>query len=221
MKFSLHTQIFDPKSPGINNKMYDSAYKMWLQVWRESYTYFGWDPMQVRSDQWMRQDKVLCLFDGDKPVATSFFDIKNINYDMFLDDSYFRMWPKDLLEKVRNLDKSSDRLVCSYFTLANEYRSKNHEINFKNLFHALSLKYFCTFNSTFMIGTMVKKSGMSEVSVRHGADVIAYDVDEKGLLVDLLYWENKKMQNFIFPEINELVQQVWNNSNVTPLRKVA
>lgn len=194
---------------------------MWLSVWRESYNYFGWDPQQVRSDQWMRQDSILCLFENENPVALSFFDSKDTSYPIFKEDSYFRMWSNELLDKIKYFDEKEKLLVCSYFTLASEYRSNRATINYKQIFHALSLKYFCELNNEFMVGTMVKKSGMSDVSRKHGAEILAYDVEEKGLLVDLLYWKKSKMQNFIFPEINELVNQIWEKNNVSQIREAA
>lgn len=221
MSFALYTLSFDPKKPGNNNQLYKAAYDMWLKVWRESYSYFGWDPDSIRSDQWMRQDRIFVLFDGSNPVCLAFYDVKNMNYDMYRHDSYFRMWPQDLLDQVSKMKGSHEALISSYFTLSPDYRSKKHDIDFKLLFHALGLKYFTTFKSEFMIGTMVKKSGMADISFKHGANLLAKDVDEKGVLVDLLYWENEKMKDFKFPFNNDLVEQVWSQHNVLPLRKAA
>lgn len=222
MSESLYCISFSPKRPkNISEPLYNSTYNMWINVWRDSYKYFGWDPNQVLSDQWMRQDLILGVYQGNTPVGVVFFDEKNLTNETAYDDSYFRMWPRELLKEISTWPSANKALISSYFTLSSHFRKKANGIDYKGLLHGLALKQFVELGHKFMIGTMVKQS-MSKLSFEHGAQILKSDVEEKGLLVDLLYWDQNKMQLFKFPELHEQIQKIWYSENYQQdLRKVA
>ncbi len=125
MSDDLRCITFSPKRPkNISNELYNSTFQMWLNVWRDSYKFFGWDPTQVTSDQWIRQDLILGFYEGNEPVGVVFFDEKNLTHLPAFDDSYFRMWPRDLLKEISTWPSSNKALISSYFTLAAPFRKK-------------------------------------------------------------------------------------------------
>ncbi len=218
----LYCIAFSPKKhETISTQLYTATYNMWLEVWKNSYKFFGWDPSKVYSDQWCRQDLILGLYKNDKPIGAAFFDEKNLRLPLFYNDSFFRMWPKELLDKISRWPNSEKALICTLFTIAPEYRKKNSEFDYKGLLHGLCLKQFVKMGNPFMIGTTVKSS-MSEISKVHAAHLLLENVDENGLIVDLLYWKREDMLNFSFPQINLSVNTVWENQsrdNIVNLQK--
>ncbi len=207
----LYCIAFSPKTPNnISDELYRATYNMWISVWRDSYKFFGWDPLQVCSDQWCRQDLILGLYKGDTPIGAVFFDEKNLHLPLFYDDSFFRMWPKELLVEISKWPLANKALISTLFTIAPPFRKKVNEVDFKALLHCLAMKQFVKMGNPFMIGTTVKKS-MSEISLTNAAHVLKENVEEKGLIVDLVYWKRADMQKFKFPKLNDQVEAIWNS----------
>ncbi len=216
----LYCLSFSPKKPmNISEKLYNATYEMWVNVWRDSYKYFGWDPKSVCSDQWVRQDLVLGFYQGNTPIGAAFFDEKNLRAPLFYDDSFFRMWPKNLLEEISRWPSSDKALICTNFTIAPDFRKKTSGTDYKAILHGLSLKQFVDMGNPFMIGTTVKKS-MSDISVVNAAHLLKENVEEKGLIVDLLYWKREEMKDFRFPKYHDQIETIW-NANARDYRRAA
>jgi hypothetical protein len=176
---------------------------MWLRVWRDSYQFFGWDPNLVTSNEWTRQDSICALFMGNDPVGVVFFDEKNLQLPYYNNDSYFRMWPPQLLEKIRSSPDAHQAVIISNFTLAPAYRKKPNSVDFKMVLHSLAALHFINLESSreLLIGTVVKMSGMDKLSYKIFAKCLAENIEEKGVMVDLLYWTRKDMLNAGLPQL--------------------
>ncbi|MCB0391406.1 MAG: hypothetical protein KDD58_08945 [Bdellovibrionales bacterium] len=215
MPLNVDRSLFDflilpGKNPGKKlQDFYNKAYLFWRETWQTSYKYFGWDPDTVYSDWWTRQDNIGVLTYEQQIVGTVFFDEKDLTNFTARHDSYFRMWSDESFEKIRNQMGAQRALICSFFTLGKEWRKENKGVDAKYLLASMATKYFSNTDYELMIGTVVKMSQVHTVCYDLGAKMVTPDVDEKGVVVDLVMWHRNEIENFNYPKESDIIKNIW------------
>lgn len=207
--------LFPGKKPSRHlENIYLNAYEFWLHTWKKSYNFFGWDPNSIHSDQWTRQDHIGVLHFENKIIGTLFFDEKNLSTPLAQNDSYFRMWPEKSFKKIQKLEGAKKALICSYFTLGEDWRKENYGLNAKYLLCSMATEYLTTTEHNFMVGTVVRKSHIHTMAYDLTAEKIEENVYEKELAVDLIVWHKSRLINFKYPKEHELIKHIWAKRNV-------
>ncbi|MCB9025343.1 MAG: hypothetical protein H6625_03425 [Bdellovibrionaceae bacterium] len=210
--------LFPGKNPPSYLKnIYLRSYEFWSHTWKKSYQFFGWDPKSVHSDQWTRQDQIGVLLYGNNIIGTLFFDEKDLSTTLAQNDSYFRMWPELSFKKIQNIEGAQNALICSYFTLGEEWRKESQGLNAKYLLCSMATEHLTTTDYKFMVGTVVRKSNIHTMAYDLTAEKIEENVYEKELAVDLIVWHKSRLIDFNYPKEHELIKHIWNKRNVSSI----
>lgn len=206
-----------------DHDVYLSAYEMWKRVWADAFNNELKENITLFSDDFTRQTEFGVLTYDRKAIGLMFFHYVDLRLKIFREDSYFKVWDEQLLLQLA--EKQGDRraLICSNFTLSHEWRRNTLGISFKDLLGGFAVKHLLYSGCPFMVGTMRNNKGMNNLSYRQGAEPLKSGVLHHGVEVDLILYTASKLQNFKFPEVHELVEEIWNRSmNMTkPNLKIA
>ncbi|MDZ4676582.1 MAG: hypothetical protein SGI74_03650 [Oligoflexia bacterium] len=185
---------------------YQSAYKLWKDVWTE--TIYELDGHKnIFSDDFTRQDEIGALFDGSECIMLSFFKMVDLNLTAHRDDSYFKVWPKDIIDKL--IVNNKPVLIGSNITASQSFRGKHFGLSTKDLLMGLLIKRLQHTPAGAMTGTMRNNRGMHECAYRHGATPLKQGLIHHGVEVDLVGFFQDKVKPCDIPGIQNLVNTLW------------
>jgi hypothetical protein len=162
-------------------------YECWSSVWRT--TLYELDKVvDVPSDELTRQDEIGALFHEYECIGLSCLRWMHLDSPIFLDDSYFRVWPKDA---IRAAAKHGGRAcILSNLTVAPAYRRAT-EYNVAEMVLGLAVDRFAHSEADSLIGTPRADRRVNELAYKMGFVPLAHDVVHHGVNVDLVRFPQK------------------------------
>lgn len=185
---------------------YNQAYNLWKSVWAETYEALdGLD--HLCSDDFTRQDEILCLFSGRKCVALVFFRFIDLQDHAHRDDTYFKVWPDEAMTGLKR--EGSKVLLGSYITTDESVRRGSLGISIKDLLVNLSVKKFIASSANAMTGVMRNNKGMSKCVYNVGAETLVQNHMAHNVSVDIVAYFKKTVR--VAEEYKFLVDRLWKN----------
>jgi hypothetical protein len=188
----LHYHILHHRAIGAEHKARQiEAYECWHRVWSETFRELdGTD--NLFSDDFTRQDEIGALYQGNECIGVTGYRWINLEFPYFKDDSYFRAWPREILESIA----ATTPRVCvgSNLAVAPEWRGARHGFRVGDLLLALHVRRFHETNpelAQIMLGTMRNNRGMNALSYRLGATPIVEGAIHHGVEVDLVIFRRQ------------------------------
>jgi hypothetical protein len=187
-----------------------AVYNMWKELWSSTLLELDGSD-KLFSDDFTRHQYVGALLHNEEPIGLCLFSEFDLEYPMWKEDSYFKIWPEETILKVSQEALNKKILVCCYFTIAKAWRKSTSEIDFKKVLAGLAVKYFINSDCSLMIATTRNNRGMDKVTYNLGAIPLIKDQVLHGVLVDLVLFKNeecRKIPNDLY------VEKIWKNLKV-------
>lgn len=167
---SFTVKIITPKN-FINDIYHRNIFECWRNTWQDSLETDFCIGGKVYSDDFMRQDIIISIFYEQKCAGMAFLKHMDFNISPTIADSWFAPWPEYAIEKILKFDKKFT--ICSNFTVAKEFRGKIDGIKTKDLLSFVVIKYFCSTQHRYMLGTSRKSKGVDKSNYKFGGIPIA------------------------------------------------
>lgn len=187
-------------------------YRCWRSVWVDALT----SEMNVKdflySDNYSRQSHVAALFHGEEPVGLTTLNWMHLGDDLYLDDSFFKVWPKDAIENLKVEAKTI--MTCCNVTLNFKFRQNALGVSAKDLLLALLVQHLKSSSIDAIVAAVRLEKSMEKAAYRTGAFPIYKDLPYTipGQRVDLVCWHRNLDLNLIRPEIRNLSQDIFSKS---------
>jgi hypothetical protein len=195
---------------------YKSAYAMWKMVWSE--TFKELDGLEkLFSDDFARQDEVLCIFRGAACLAMGLMRWRDIEIESAREDSYFQIWPADAIDKLRADGK--DIIICCNLTVHPMARSNALGLPMKDVMMGLLIQRLLESGAHAMTGAVRTDRGMHTTTYRFGATALARDVVYHNAPVDLVAFFPRNMIGGE-EKIANAVRYLWDFKRQTPTHVV-
>jgi hypothetical protein len=204
--------VFDPQS------RYTTAYRAWREVWGEEYALI-YPGTPFHSDNFTRQDQVVASFDGDECTSVTLFHEVNIAHECARHDSYFKPWPKDILDEISKL--SERVLVWSALTIPKRYRGQTVDgFPVKDILVGGGVYHYLEHtNHTVMVGTTRNTRKANDLCYRFGAKFIR-TVECNSEPSDLVIFKRNEVPP-LNRDIHNFLKNRWVFANNPPAFKVA
>jgi len=197
--------------------MYEKAYILWKEVWGHVINVEMGKSTRLFSDEISKQSKIVSLFFDNIAVGVAFYKIRDLDSIVSLDDSFFRFWPQDSINKLKAL--SSKRIsLASNFTVHPDFRKSRMGICWKGLLLQSFVNEFAMEEEAEVMTTAARKIRSNEkLCFKHGATVLSHDIPYltldglpiDGEIADLVVWD--KRGDKILQSNNQLSLAVWNS----------
>jgi len=185
--------VFNPRDPHpFAQEVATQTYDMWREVWLAALGELE-GAKDLKSDDFTRQEQIGVLLEDGVAIGSVFFANVDLAKPMWRKDSYFSAWPEDTMVKIGR--EYSTVLVCSYFTLSQNYRRSSQGFNGKQLLSALAVEHFFNTESSAMVGTMRVNRGMHTLCYDLHALPIERDLEMHGVKVDLVLFDQKRLKS--------------------------
>lgn len=212
---ALHLKVFthhqDLKQE--EEEYYQLAYESWKEVWQDVQKNEMNSPLlESYSDDFTRQDHIICLFENKNCIAVAFMREINPRLKCLTEDSSFRFWPKELMSFLA--ETQCKIILATSFTITKPYR--RGVIEWKTLFLGLYLDYFSTLDAALMVTAARKIKSNQKLCYQLGGEVLQQDVPFtskageriENEIADLLCWKKKKvcLSN---KNLQKLREKIW------------
>lgn len=177
---------------GVELELENLAYQCWHNNWQKTFEQLD-GTASLYSDDFSRQSKVLCLFQGLNPIGIVFLKQMNPRQASSFSDSYFKPWPHQLLQHVRT-QVESDFLVCSYLTVEEAYRGHRDPFAIKDILSSMAIEVFRWSGLSTMIATTRNGKGMNELVYKLGAEPLMRNLVHHGVSVDMVKFNARKVR---------------------------
>jgi hypothetical protein len=201
----LNFYIFNTKNPQSEHVLkVERAYEFWHRSWISTFSNLQVDH-DLRSDDFLDRE-VMALFDEDRPVALffdSWFTIRNSH----LNHSYFKNYPKEVIEKMNSL-KFKKFMTLSYMTCDFDFRKSFTDVPMAELLFSLAVLRFQKSTYEHLVGYIRKDLSFHKAFARHGGNLLytskAYNVE-----VDFLYFDQKSCRLSPLPGVADTAYHLW------------
>ncbi len=155
---------------------YNKAYELYNQVWQESLSAIYKNNFQLYSDDFLKQDEILCLFFQDQCIALNFHRKINLQLIAERKQKWLSIWPKEILQELSQKYESIN--ISAGFSVHPDYRKQNlnSKIEIAFLQGCLSLLKLLDDNCQLSLGSMRKARKMHELAALWGADIQIQDL---------------------------------------------
>ncbi len=211
------------------HRVYDLSFRAWHDTWDKTYREDFHSVRKLTSDDFTRQDEVLVLLYRGECAALCFFSDANMDDQSALQDSYFKYWPENAINKL--CAKGSDVVICSQFTVCENFRKETLKTSFgdtpwKVILSGLVAEYYMASGKDAMTGTMRVTKGMDKLTYTFGAtplvEKLEYQAGSEKTPVDLVAFYQDNVRDFFhkFGCTSEL-DQLWESRNGRRLKIAA
>lgn len=185
---------------------YNSAYAMWKLVWSDTFKELdGAD--RIYSDDFCRTDEIICLFREQTCLAMGFMRWVNFNLESACEDSYFKVWPKEALQKLGS--RGNNVIVCSNLTVHPLARGNKLGLPYKDVMVGLLVERLMESGADAMTGTMRVDRGMHKTTFQFGAELLLKNLVHHGVPVDLVAFYPGQIVPSTDPLVAESVSALW------------
>lgn len=186
--------------------IYELAYALWERVWTQTFRELD-NADRLFSDDFTRQDEILCLFNRDVCIALVCHRYANFSVTSTSEDSYFRAWPQDAIHQL--VSHGPMVVIGSQITVHPEYRKSAHNGGAKNLITYLSMRCLCEVPVDAISGTMRSDKGMNHLFYQCGAFPLKTNINFHNVPVDLVAFFPRKRPLRIESEIQDIIEKLW------------
>ncbi len=187
-------------------------YQCWRSVWSHALS----SEMNVKdflfSDNYSRQSHVAALFHGEEPVGLTTLNWMDLSQDLYMDDSFFKVWPKDAIENLKGEAKTI--MTCCNVTLNFKFRQNALGVSAKDLLLCLLVEHLKASSIDAIVAAVRLEKSMEKAAYRTGAFAIHKDLPYTipGQRVDLVCWHKNLDLKLINQDLRNLSQDIFHKS---------
>ena len=172
-----------PRAAGIADApLLGEAYRCWRDVWKTTLRELDNLP-DVPSDEFTRQDEIGALFHDYECIGLTGFRWVDTSQPMFLDDSYFKIWPTSASDAARAFGPIA--CILSNLTVSPAWRRARGP-RVMELLGCLSVDRFVQSDGDVLVGTPRVDRGVNRLCYRLGFRSLMSDVVHHGVNIDLV-----------------------------------
>lgn len=172
--------------------IYESAFTHWHQVWTETFFELNQDPVTF-SDNFTRQNEILCLFQNNLCVAAICHRFVNLANPALRYDSYFKDWPSKLTAEICKIDQ--EIVIGNQISVEKNFRTLSDGTITKDLLVRLSLQHLARTEKTKIISTVRKDKSLDQLFANYGADFLNPEIKTHNAPVALIQFDLNKVRN--------------------------
>ncbi len=185
----------------------EKAFYFWHKSWSATFSSLGVDKNGILSADDFLDREVIALFSDQEPVALFFANRFDISRDSIVGHSYFKNYPKETIEHLRN-NNFKEVMVLTYMTVHENWRTKDTDIPIPDLLFSLAMMRFWESGLENLIGYIRKDKSFFQSFYRHGAIKIS-ETNAYNVPVDFCYLTRDSSQLSPLPGVVEATKKLW------------
>ncbi|OYZ23305.1 MAG: hypothetical protein B7Y39_05215 [Bdellovibrio sp. 28-41-41] len=185
----------------------EKAFRFWHKSWSQTFSKLGVEKSGTLPADDFLDREVIALFADQEPVALFFANRFDISRDSIIGHSYFKNYPKETIEELRNKN-FKEVMVLTYMTVHENWRTKDTDIPMPDLLFSLAMMCFWESGLENLIGYIRKDKSFFQSFYRHGAIKIS-ETNAYNVPVDFCYLTRDTSQLSPLPGVMESTKSLW------------
>lgn len=223
--FKYHVlPVASPQQPDLQH-LQDDLYDFWHQQWLATFGELE-DRRRLYSDDFLRQSESTFLTYQDKIVSYFSFSFFNLNLKSHRGHSYFKPYPPNAIDKLRQLGLSNV-MTMGYLTVAPEWRKTVRGVLVAEILVGMAYKRFLQSNASTLIAYTRNDRKANELAYLYGSKCLFKDWKAHNVIVDVVYTLRNETNENPEPFLRAAIQDLWANRIIyhdkvkAPIKKVA
>lgn len=198
-----------------NREYYEASYQLWRQMIQEGFHSEGQAEaaLALTSDEFVRQDRVIALFDSHQPVGLVVMDSLNLHSSACCDHSYFKHYPFDLVEYLKD-QNHFNVMSMSQLVVPQDWRKRKVGIGISEILIGLAMKEFLTSSSSAIVTFTRNDRGTHSIVYRFGGKAIVRGFESYHVASDAILISRDAVVSSEDIFIREAIDHLWNNKLV-------
>ncbi|MFM6927528.1 MAG: hypothetical protein ACKOX6_03650 [Bdellovibrio sp.] len=197
---------------------FKTAYSFWKTQW---HAFFAENQIaeHLVSDEFTRADSAGVLYYDDKIASIILFKERDLTLQCWLDDSYFKIWPEELLDKLAQ-DNFTKVMSAGYLTVHPLLRGDQFKPSLKNIMVALVGYHLTHTSSQAAICVTNNLKGVNGSTERSGWCLAATDLELFNHPVNLYVLTQDNARTALLEEspVNQMVHSLYPALNKKKLK---
>jgi len=147
-------------------ELYNEAYRYWRKTWGEIFTKAG-SPASLNTENFLRQNIVICLHQGNRIVGMLTQTFFNIRADATYDHAYLQPFPQHLIKALR---ASSGGFVTTaeYLSVHSDFRRSIIGVSLSEVLLGILSRVFTESEGRMLLATTVRPARVHESCAKFG-----------------------------------------------------
>lgn len=185
---------------------HNNAFQLWQRNWQKTFAELK-THSQLSPDDFVRQDVITALFDGESAVGLLLHTYLDLNLEAVRDHSYLKTYPTEVLEALR---QSSGRVLSmEYLTLDQSWRKSQTGVALGEVMLGLGARVLESSNQPAMVVVTRNDRNVNNILYGYGARCLVPNLNKHNVLVDLVSLDQGKTRPGSDPEVNRWIEYFW------------
>lgn len=188
-------------------EVHNKAFTLWMDIWKEVFKGLGFDDSKLEDD-FIRQDLIACICDGDQPVALHLFTFFSLDSKAARSHAYMKQFPEIFFEKLK---RKNIRNVMSieYMTVHPEWRKGKLPVHLGSVLAGLTFNVMKLYGLDACIAPARRDFKVHELAYLYGGEPIISNVLSHNVPCDFLACINGKILEHPSEEVRGAIGQLW------------
>lgn len=190
---------------------YQTVYAFWQEEWSATFKNDSKEkvPDVLYSDDFRRQDQIICLFYQATPIATFSLDWIDLELAADRQQSCMRHYPTEVLQKLI-AEKKSQIIMMSYMLVAKQWRRHRSGLPIADILPGLTAKILLASEAACAMGITRDDVKSDEVVMRHGFQPHG-QLRLYGVAATMMIMTKDSIQACPISGIPEVINYLWEN----------
>lgn len=191
---------------------YNKAYTLWREMLREGFRSEGLfdQANNLKSDDFIRHEEFVCLFDEKKPIGLLMFDWMNTGILSTLERRYFSFFPEVVIKKIQE-DIDSHIMTIGHLTVDLDWRKRKIGPGVSEILTGFMTKRFLESKASVLLFTTRNTRSTDKLAYEHGGKPLVKNFEVYGVPADVVIMYRDSIKQSDIKGIPELTNQLWKN----------
>lgn len=185
--------------------IYQKGFRFWKKQWLPIYKRLDRNFNEI-SDAFTRQAENIFLFHNSEAVALFCMDTFNLRFSAHMEHSYFKAYPKDLVESLR-LNNVHNFIVANQLAVSKEYRGGT----LAELLIGLTIKRMQESSYNYILSYSRNSTKTNEMAYRWGCTPLLSNQQAHGESADFVLIDKGSLDKYRQHPLAEKIELLWKN----------
>jgi hypothetical protein len=187
--------------------LHNQAYALWQSNWQKTFEDLK-SNAKLSADDFVRQNIISALFDGEKAVGLLLHTYLDLNLDAVRAHSYLSTYPCQVVEGLRH-SGAAQVLTMEYLTLDKNWRKSKVGVALGEVILGLGVQVLVESGFDSMVVVTRNDRQVNKILYGYGARCLAANLTKHNVSVDLVSLDKGKTYPGADSEVNRWIEYFW------------
>lgn len=187
--------------------LHNAAYRLWHRCWESTFSELK-SEAKLNPQDFLRQDIISALYDGQRAVGLLLHTYLNLELDAVREQPYLATYPAEVIDRLRE-EGVSKVLTMEYLTLDPLWRKSKVGLSMGEVILGLGAKLFAASGFEAMLVVTRNDRGVNQTLYGYGGRCLAAGLTKHNVPVDIVSLDRGKTRPGPNEKVNYWIEYFW------------